>query len=139
MGRDDNRQGREEGKGGRRGAAEAMEVAPLVSSKRGKFETLANTKIEAPVFGRFKDYKAFVTEIDGEEPDDGAIISAGLEMLFEADRGFERWSGEQRRKSRERHPGANGNGAHGSGETAAATLAGAAQDKGRRAEARGGE
>jgi hypothetical protein len=135
MGRGDNNQAREDGRGGRRGAAEAAEVAPLVSSKRGKFETLENAKIEAPVFGRFKDYKAFVAELEGEEPEDGAIISAGLEMLFEADKGFERWYAEQRRKGRN-GSGANGNGAV---ETAAATLAGAAQDKGRRAEARGGE
>ena len=111
------------------------EVAPLVSSKRGKFETLENAKIEAPVFGRFKDYKAFVAELEGEEPEDGAIISAGLEMLFEADKGFERWYAEQRRKGRN-GSGANGNGA---GDNAAATLTGATQDKGRRAEARGGE
>jgi len=138
MGRGDNNQAREEGRGGRRGAAETTEVAPLVSSKRGKFEVLENTKIEAPVFGRFKDYKAFVAELEGEEPEDGAIISAGLEMLFDADKGFERWFAEQRRKSRN-GSGANGNGAHGVGENAAATLADTAQDKGRRAEARSGE
>lgn len=138
MGRGDNNQAREEGRGGRRGAAETTEVAPLVSSKRGKFEVLENAKIEAPVFGRFKDYKAFVAELEGDEPEDGAIISAGLEMLFEADKGFERWYAEQRRKGRN-GSGANGNGAHGAGESAAATLAGAAQDKGRRAEARGSE
>ena len=138
MARDEGRQTREEGRGGRRGAAEATEVAPLVSSKRGKFEVLENTKIEAPVFGRFKDYKAFVAELEGEEPEDGAIISAGLEMLFEADKGFERWYAEQRRKGRN-GSGANGNGAHGAGENVAATHAGAVQDKGRRAEARGGE
>lgn len=135
MGRGDQNQAREDGRGSRRGAAEAAEAAPLVSSKRGKFETLENAKIEAPVFGRFKDYKAFVSELEGEEPEDGAIISAGLEMLFEADKGFERWYAEQRRKGRN-GSGANGNGA---GETAPATLASAAQDKGRRAEARGGE
>lgn len=135
MGRGDQNQAREDGRGGRRGAAEAAEVAPLVSSKRGKFETLENAKIEAPVFGRFKEYKAFVAELEGEEPEEGAIISAGLEMLFEADKGFERWYAEQRRKGRN-GSGANGKGA---GETAAATLNGAAQDKGRRAEARGGE
>ena len=135
MARDEGRQTREEGRGGRRGAAEATDVTPLVSSKRGKFEVLENTKIEAPIFGRFKDYKAFVAELEGDEPEDGAIISAGLEMLFEADKGFERWYAEQRRKSRN-GSGANGNGAH---ENGAATLAGAAQDKGRRAEARGGE
>ena len=138
MGRADNNQVREEGRGGRRGTAEGTEVAPLVSSKRGKFEALENAKIEAPVFGRFKDYKAFVAELEGEEPEDGAIISAGLEMLFEADKGFERWSAEQRRRGRN-SSGANGNGAHGAGENGAATLASAAQDKGRRAEARGGE
>jgi hypothetical protein len=138
MGRGDNKQAREEGRGGRRGAAETTEVAPLVSSKRGKFEALENAKIEAPVFGRFKDYKAFVAELEGEEPEDGAIISAGLEMLFEADKGFERWSAEQRRKSRN-GSGANGNGTHGAAENAASALVGAAQDKGRRAEARSGE
>src|SRR5205085_8280863 len=138
MARDEGRQSREEGRGGRRGASEATEVAPLVSSKRGKFEALENAKIEAPVFGRFKDYKAFVAELEGEEPEDGAIISAGLEMLFEADKGFERWSAEQRRKSRN-GSGANGNGTHGAGENVAATLSGSAQNKGHRAEARGGE
>jgi hypothetical protein len=135
MARDEGRQTREAGRGGRRSATEATEVAPLVSSKRGKFEVLENTKIEAPVFGRFKDYKAFVAELEGEEPEDGAIISAGLEMLFEADKGFERWYAEQLRKSRN----GSGNGAHSAGENAGATLAGATQDKGRRAEARGGE
>jgi len=139
MARDEGRQTREEGRGGRRGAAEATEVAPLVSSKRGKFETLTDTKIEAPVFGRFKDYKAFVAELEGEEPEDGAIISAGLEMLFEADKGFERWYAEQRRKGRERSAGGNGNGAHGTGESATAAVAGGGNDKGRRGEARAGE
>src|ERR671938_11834 len=122
MGRGDNNQAREEGRGGRRGAAEATEVAPLVSSKRGKFETLENAKIEAPVFGRFKDYKAFVAELEGEEPEDGAIISAGLELLFDADKGFERWYAEQRRKGRN-GSGPNGNGAHGAGDNAVSTLA----------------
>jgi hypothetical protein len=131
MARGDNSQAREEGRTGRRGATEATEVAPLVSSKRGKFEVLTGAKIEAPVFGRFKDYKAFVAELEGEEPEDGAIISAGLEMLFEADRGFEKWLGEQRRKSRERSSGAGGNGTHRSGENRTDTLAGAAQEKSR--------
>ena len=138
MAKDEGRQTREEGRGGRRGAAEAAEVAPLVSSKRGKFEVLENTKIEAPVFGRFKDYKAFVAELEGEEPEDGAIISAGLEMLFEADKGFERWLTEQRRKGRT-GVGASGNGAHVTGEAAAAASAGAGQERGRRTEARAGE
>jgi hypothetical protein len=134
MRRGDNNQAREDGRGGRRSAAEAAEVAPLVSSKRGKFETLANAKIEAPVFGRFKDYKAFVAELEGEEPEDGAIISAGLEMLFEADRGFERWSAEQRRKGRN-GSGANGNGANSTGERASIPSAAGGQEKNRRAEA----
>jgi hypothetical protein len=138
MAKDENRGAREEGKNARRGAAEAAEVAPLVSSKRGKFETLENAKIEAPVFTRFADYKAFVAEVEGEEPEDGAIISAGLEMLFEADKGFERWSAERRKKSRERS-GANGNGAHGAGESAAGVLASTAPERSRRAEARAGE
>lgn len=130
MGRSDNNQAREDGRGGRRGATEAAEVAPLVSSKRGKFETLANAKIEAPVFGRFKDYKAFVAELEGEEPEDGAIISAGLEMLFDADKGFERWYAEQRRKGRN-GSGANGNGANSAGEGASVTSAASGSEKNR--------
>lgn len=130
MGRGDNNQAREDGKAGRRSAAEAAEVAPLVSSKRGKFETLANAKIEAPVFGRFKDYKAFVAELEGEEPEDGAIISAGLEMLFEADHGFERWYAEQRRKGRN-GSGANGNGANSAGESASVTSTASGPEKNR--------
>jgi hypothetical protein len=142
MARDEGRQTREEGKGGRRGAAEALEVAPLVSSKRGKFEVLENAKIEAPIFGKFKDYKAFITELEGEEPEDGAIISAGLEMLFDADRGFERWYTEQRRRGRNNSSGANLRGSHGAGEQGgAAALAGTAltSEKSRRGEAKGGE
>jgi hypothetical protein len=141
MARDEGRQTRKEGRGGRRGAAEALEVAPLVSSKRGKFEVLENAKIEAPIFGKFKDYKAFITELEGEEPEDGAIISAGLEMLFDADRGFERWSAELRRKSSS-GSGANGRGLHGVWEQGgAAALASTAltPEKSRRAEVRGGE
>lgn len=128
MAKDENRGAREEGKNGRRGTAEAAEAAPLVSSKRGKFETLANAKIEAPVFGRFADYKAFVAEVEGDEPEDGAIISAGLEMLFEADKGFERWLAERRKRERSGSSGSasaataeNGNGSKKSAPVAAAT------------------
>jgi hypothetical protein len=138
MAKDENRGAREEGRNGRRGTAEMTEVAPLVSSKRGKFETLENAKIEAPIFTRFADYKAFVAELEGDEPEDGAIISAGLEMLFDADKSFERWSAERRKKNRERS-GANGNGANGAGESALGALAATAPEKSRRAEARGGE
>jgi|SRR5947209_4185585 len=134
MGRGDNNQAREEGRTGRRGTTEATEVAPLVSSKRGKFEVLKDAKIEAPVFGRFKDYKAFVAEVEGEEPEDGAIISAGLEMLFEADRGFEKWLGEQRRKSRNSVE-ANVASANSIGRSASAGVAAAGQEKNRPAEA----
>jgi len=139
MSKDENRQAREEVKGSRRGSAEAAETAPLVSSKRGKFETLGNAKIEAPVFAKFADYKSFVAELEGDEPEDGAIISAGLEMLFEADKGFERWLTEQRRKGRERSSGANGNGAQGKRESATAASAGIGQEGSRRTEARSGE
>ena len=138
MGKDDSKQAREEGRNGRRGTAEAAETAPLVSSKRGKFETLENAKIEAPIFTRFSEYKTFVAELEGDEPEDGAIISAGLEMLFDADKGFERWSAERRKKSRERS-GANGNGANGAGESAASALAAKTPERSQRAEARGGE
>ena len=112
MAKDESKQARDEAKSGRRANGEATESAPLVSAKRGKFETVENAKVEALVFARLEDYKAFVAEIEGEEPDTGAVISAGLEMLFDADRGFERWASEQRRKSRNGTPiSANGNGA----------------------------
>lgn len=115
MAKDEARQTRDESKNGRRASGEMMESAPLVSAKRGKFETVENAKVEALVFARLEDYKAFVAEIEGEEPDTGAVISAGLEMLFDADRGFERWASEQRRKNRNGSPVlANGNGAKGS-------------------------
>lgn len=101
MAKDETKQGREEGRGGRRSSvAEVAESAPLVSAKRGKFATIESAKVEAIVFARLEDYKQFVAEIEGEEPDDGAIISAGLEMLFEADKGFERWATEQRKKGK---------------------------------------
>lgn len=120
MAKDEAKQVRDEAKGSRRANGEATESAPLISAKRGKFETVESAKVEALVFARLEDYKAFVAEIEGEEPDTGAIISAGLEMLFDADKGFERWATEQRRKNRSGVPvTANGNGAKGS--TAAAT------------------
>lgn len=125
MAKDEAKQARDEAKGGRRVNGEATESAPLVSAKRGKFETVENAKVEALVFARLEDYKQFVAEIEGEEPDTGAIISAGLEMLFDADRGFERWATEQRRKGRNGTPvSANGNGAKGSTAVAAAGTAG---------------
>ncbi len=121
MAKDDMKQGREEGKNARRGNGDAPENVPLVSAKRGKFETVEKAQIEALVFARLEDYKQFVAEVEGEEPEAGAIISAGLEMLFDADRSFERWSSEQRRKNRNGAPAsANSNGAKGS-TTAAAT------------------
>jgi hypothetical protein len=77
---------------------EAAECAPLVSAKRGKFESLKDAKIEALIYERLMSYKTFVKEIEGEEPEEGAIISAGLEMLLDADAGFARWLAEQRRQ-----------------------------------------
>jgi len=101
MAKDEIKAGREESKTGRRnGAMDVAENAPLVSAKRGKFATIESAKVEALVFARLADYKSFVAEIEGEEPEDGAIISAGLEMLFEADKSFERWATEQRRKGK---------------------------------------
>jgi len=122
MAKDGTKQAREENKRARRnGGADAAESAPLVSAKRGKFETVERAKIEALVFARLGDYKQFVAEIEGEEPEDGAIISAGLEMLFDADEGFEWWAAEERRKNRNGTSApANGNGAKGSTTTAAA-------------------
>jgi hypothetical protein len=83
------------------GKNEISDSVPLVSAKRGKFESLKDAKIEAMVFARMKDYKAFVKEIEGEEPEDGSVISVALELLFSADKGFERWQQEQRRKGRQ--------------------------------------
>lgn len=84
---------------------ETTESVPLVSAKRGKFESLKDTKIEAVVFARMKDYKAFVKDIEGEEPEDGSAISVALELLFSADKGFERWQQEQRKKGRQTFAG----------------------------------
>lgn len=80
---------------------ESTETLPLVSAKRGKFESLKEAKIEAVVFAQLEDYKAFVREIEGEEPEDGAIVSAALEMLFESDKGFERWQQNERKKGKQ--------------------------------------
>ncbi len=112
MAKDETKQTRGEAKNNRRVSGEVPETLPLVSAKRGKFETVENAKVEALVFARLEDYKQFVAYTEGEEPDTGAIISAGLEMLFDADKGFERWATEQRRKNRiGSHTSANGNGA----------------------------
>lgn len=101
MAKNETKQGREESKNFRRnGSTEVVESVPLVSAKRGKFETIERAKVEALVFARLEDYKAFVAEIEGEEPEAGAIISAGLEMLFDADRGFEQWVAERRKKGK---------------------------------------
>ncbi|MFL6230542.1 MAG: hypothetical protein ACJ741_17360 [Pyrinomonadaceae bacterium] len=92
---------RDEAKGRRASKTETPENVPLVSAKRGKFESLKDAKVEAVIFARLGEYKAFVQEMEGEEPEEGAIISAGLEMLFAADKGFERWQGEQRKRERQ--------------------------------------
>src|SRR5437588_6383503 len=92
---------RDEAKGRRASKTETPENAPLVSAKRGKFESLKDAKVEAVIFARLGEYKAFVKEMEGEEPEEGAIVSAGLEMLFAADKGFERWQSEQRKRERQ--------------------------------------
>ncbi|MDQ3687763.1 MAG: hypothetical protein M3430_19475 [Acidobacteriota bacterium] len=115
MAKDETKQTRDEAKNNRRVSGEVPETLPLVSAKRGKFETVENAKVEALVFARLEDYKQFVAEVESEEPDTGAVISAGLEMLFDADKGFERWATEQRRKNR------NGSHISAKGSTAAAT------------------
>jgi hypothetical protein len=88
-------------RGRRAGRAETPENVPLVSAKRGKFESLKDAKVEAVIYARLGEYKTFVKEMEGEEPEDGAIISAGLEMLFAADAGFERWLNDQRKRERQ--------------------------------------
>lgn len=99
MAREEAKKGRETVRGlSRSSRTEATEAVPLVSAKRGKFESLKDAKIEAVAFAQLKDYKAFVREIEGEEPEDGAIVSAALEMLFKADVGFERWQQNERKK-----------------------------------------
>jgi hypothetical protein len=102
MPKDESGSGREtQGRGRRTSKAETTASVPLVSAKRGKFTPLTDTRVDAVVYARLSDYKTFVREIEGEEPDEGAIVSAALEMLFEADKGFERWLNDQRRKSRQ--------------------------------------
>jgi hypothetical protein len=102
MARDEAKNGRgDQSKGRRAGKTETPENTPLVSAKRGKFASLKDAKVEAVIFARLGEYKTFVKEMEGEEPEEGAIISAGLEMLFAADTGFERWQSEQRRRERQ--------------------------------------
>ncbi len=110
MGKDVNNERRNDAKQTKRNGAETIEAVPLVSAKRGKFETIENVTVEALVFARLADYKSFVAEIEGEEPEAGAIISAGLEMLFDTDKGFERWAAERRKKGKNgAHISAKGN------------------------------
>lgn len=102
MAKDETKNGRESQTGSRRTAkTETATSVPLVSAKRGKFTSLRDTKVESVVYAQLSDYKMFVREVEGEEPDEGAIVSAALEMLFEADLGFERWLNDQRKKSRQ--------------------------------------
>ena len=85
--------------------AEVTVCAPLVSAQRGKFVALPEVKIEGLAAAQLNAYRAFVKEIEGEEAEAGAVLSAGLEMLFAADTGFVRWQQEQRKTGRP-----NGNG-----------------------------
>jgi len=100
MGKAVNNERRDDAKQTKWNGAETFEAVPLVSAKRGKFETIENAKVEALVFARLENYKAFVAELEGEVPEAGAIISAGLEMLFDTDKGFERWAAERRKKGK---------------------------------------
>lgn len=79
---------------------EPLSVTPLVSAQRGKFVTLPEVALEGLVALQLRAYCAFVKEVEGEEPETGAVLSAGLEMLFETDQGFVRWRQEQRKKGR---------------------------------------
>lgn len=72
----------------RSAAVERTEAAPLVSSRRGKFVTLEHLELEAEAGDKLTKYKDYVREIEGEEPKEGSICSAALEMLFAADTGF---------------------------------------------------
>ena len=78
--------------------AAAPQYAPLVSAQRGKFTMLPEVKIEGLAATQLEAYRAFVKDVEGAEPEAGAVISASLEMLFEADQGFARWLQEQRKK-----------------------------------------
>jgi hypothetical protein len=121
MARDQERSGRGEQAKGRRGAkAEAQENVPLVSAKRGKFASLRDAKVEAVIYAQLGEYKAFVKEVEGEEPEEGAIVSAGLEMLFAADAGFARWAAEQRKRERQPDERATPGGAQRAATTSAA-------------------
>lgn len=97
--KNENRGGQEQSQSRRIQRMETTDNTPLVSAKRGKFESLKDARIEALIYTRLIDYKAFVKELEGEEPEDGAIVSASLEMLFQADAGFERWRQERRKKN----------------------------------------
>ena len=87
-------------KGTRSSTVERTEVAPLVSSRRGKFIRLENLELEAEASAKLTKYKQYVREVEGEEPTDGAICSAALEMLFAADAGFMQSLDGQRRAGR---------------------------------------
>ena len=91
----------------RQNGAERTESAPLVSSRRGKFRALEGCELEAEVHEKLGEYKQFVREVEGEEPTDGAICSAALEMLFAADGAFLR-SQESKRKNSRNGSAANG-------------------------------
>lgn len=94
-------------KGARSVATERVETVPLVSSRRGKFRMLEGCELEAEVHEKLGEYKSFVREVEGEEPTDGAICSAALEMLFAADTAFAK-SQETKRKSIRHGSAANG-------------------------------
>ena len=79
---------------------EVAACVPVVSAQRGKFVAWPEVKIEGLVAAQLQHYCSFVKELEGDAPEAGAIISAGLEMLFAADTGFVRWQQEQRKTGR---------------------------------------
>lgn len=113
-------------RGTRQSGTERMATAPLVSSRRGKFRALEGCELEAEVHEKLGEYKQFVREVEGEEPTDGAICSAALEMLFAADEAFVRSQESGRRNARHNAATNGAGGANG----AAATADGAARGGG---------
>jgi len=107
-------------RGTRQNGTERTETMPLVSSRRGKFRKLEGCELEAEIHEKLGEYKQFVREMEGEEPTDGAICSAALEMLFAADGAFLR-AQEGKRKNSRNGAAANGSSAAANGSSAAAS------------------
>lgn len=79
---------------------ETTAARPLVSAQRGRFTVLPEVTLERLAADNLRAYCGYVCAVEGTEPEDGAVISAALEMLFAADAGFARWQQEQHKKGR---------------------------------------